>query len=100
MAVVVAVSPDYHLLALQQMRQDVMAFYRPFIIAIGFEVSTICLALVYRGAASELSRKLEAIGFGILGFFVVFCILDILAIGRSVMMHAKLRADIVKKIHD
>lgn len=92
LSIVIAVSSDEYVRLLSKTTTGVVGFYRPFIIAIGVEAWTILLVLTYRAAAGEIGSGAEAWMFRIVGFLVVFSILDILAVGRTVLMHATTRA--------
>lgn len=95
LTLVIAVSSDDYVRLLSKTSSGVVGFYRPFIIAIGFEVWTILLVLTYRASAGEIAAGAEAWMFRLVGFLVVFCVLDILAVGRTVLMHATTRARVI-----
>lgn len=92
LTLVIAVSSEEYTRALNETSKGVVGFYRPFIIAIGLEVWTILLAIAYRATAANLDSVVEGWLFRLLGFLIAFCVLDILAIGRNVLMHAVTRA--------
>jgi len=95
LTLVITVSTDDYVRLLSKTSSGVVGFYRPFIIAIGCEVWTILLLLTYRVAAAAMGEGAEAWMFRLVGFLVVFSVLDILAVGRTVLMHATTRARIV-----
>jgi hypothetical protein len=96
LTLVIAVSSNEYVNLLKKTSGGVVAFYRPFIIAIGLEIWTILLVIAYRATAQEVSQDAEGWMFRIVGFLVAFCLLDVLAVARSVLMHAMSRARMVE----
>ena len=96
LTLVIAVSSDDYLRLLARTKKDPLAFYRPFIIAIGVEIWTMLLIIGYRAVAEDMPNTWENWGFGIVCFFIVFALLDILAIARNVLMHTLIRSKAIK----
>ena len=92
LTIVIAVSSDDYVRLLSKAEDGVKAFYRPFIVAIGLEISAILLVIGYRASAELLISPAESWVFRLSCFLVVFAIVDVLAVGRNVVMHALTRA--------
>lgn len=96
LTLVIAVSTDQYVRLLSKTASGLIGFYRPFIIAIGVQVWTILIVIAYRAIAGEASEEAEGWVFRLVGFLVVFSLLDILAVGRNVLMHATTRARMIE----
>jgi hypothetical protein len=70
----------------------VLSFFRPFILAIGSQISTVLLAVGYRALGQVVPSKLEDTWFTVLCLLFAYAIIDIMALSRSVVMHALTRA--------
>jgi hypothetical protein len=71
----------------------VIAFLRPFILAIGIQVGTLIGGVAYRAASDELPLRAEQVFFVALSFAFVFGVLEVVAITRNLLAHAVLRAE-------
>lgn len=69
-----------------------MRFLDPFLIAVGTQAAIIVLAFGYRLAAETVSYAIEHAAFYVAGFLVVFGLLDVVALARSLVRHGLNRA--------
>ncbi len=90
LAVVVAVTSLETRLAMDQVPNGVMAFFSPFILAIGFEIVAILVVLGYRATAELVDPSTQRWLFATVGAVAVFALVDVLAVARTVLMHALL----------
>lgn len=93
---VISFASDDYLRHLKSSSSGVIAFYRPFIFAIGIEILTLILIVVYSAMAAKILAVLEYSIFGLMCFFVTYSILNVLAVARNVVMHALLRARLLE----
>ncbi len=68
-------------------------FLSPFLLAIGEQIMVILLALSYAGLATSVRPHFENVGFVAMSFVLTFGVLDIAALGRSLIKHGILRAE-------
>ena len=73
-----------------------MAFYRPFVFAIGVEIMALVLLVAYRAIAPRMITGAEVACFLVICFLAVYSVLNVLAVARTVVMHALLRAEMLK----
>ena len=92
---VISFASDDYLRRLKSTESGVIAFYRPFVFAIGIEIVTLILIVVYKTMANKMLEGAECTIFGIMCFFVAYSMLNVLAVARNVVMHALLRADLL-----
>lgn len=64
----------------------------PFLVAVGAQIALILTTIGYRIFADSAGRPVEHVAFGLLGFLVVFTVLDIAALARQLVFHGILRA--------
>lgn len=93
LALVVSLFSDQYLKLLNQAPGGgLRVFLAPFMIALGLQVGALLAAVAYRAAAATLPQQAEAIAFPVAGFLFVWAVLDVVALGRSVLLHALNRA--------
>lgn len=88
---VITISNDEYMRLLGRSSVGVVGFYQPFILAIGLQVLTILLLIAYRAIARDLGG-LEEWFFRVIAVLFIFALLDIVALARSLLMHAVTRA--------
>lgn len=69
-----------------------MRFLDPFLVAVGTQTTIVVLALVYRLGAKHVPPAVEHGAFYVAGFLVVFGLLDVVALARSLVRHGLNRA--------
>jgi hypothetical protein len=95
LAIMVALPSGRYLQALQRNDPEsdgMQRFLEPFLLALGVEVAVLLLALAYPLAAESVSAPVEHATFYVLGFLVVYGLLDVAALARSVVRHGIGRA--------
>lgn len=92
-ALVISLFSDNYLLALKANTKGVIAFLRPFILAIGIMVGSILAVLVYRSAAPYLLVQAEVALFGLASFGFIYSLLTVVALARNVLAHGVARGD-------
>jgi hypothetical protein len=93
LAMVIALLSDRYLLLLKEAPNGVIGFLRPFMLAVGFQIAALLVAVAYRAAASELPKRGEEIAFCAVSFLFVLGALEVVAVTRNLLAHALLRAD-------
>ena len=89
-----ALFSDDYLRLLSKVGGGVTTFTQPFILAIGFLITTILFAMGYDAASGHLISKISS---GILitwCFLFTYSLVDVLALARNVAMHAIRRANL------
>lgn len=71
----------------------VMNFLRPFMIGIGVNAMALACMVAYRAVAVDVNSGVEGSLFVASAFFFSFALADVVAIGRNMMMHARMRAE-------
>lgn len=92
-ALVIALFSDDYIRALNANRNGVAAFLRPFLVTIGLQVGAALLAVAYRSGADVAPSEVEVGAWLALCFLFVFALLDVVALGRAVMLHGITRAE-------
>jgi len=92
LTLVITLMSDDYMRVLRDPPDGVVAFLRPFMIAIGIQVGTLIGAVAYRAAADELPLRAEQVVFVALSFLFVFGVLEVVAITRNLLAHALLRS--------
>lgn len=95
-ALVIALFSDDYVRALNEHPDGVAAFLRPFLVTIGLQVGTVLLAVAYRSAADIVPSEVEVGAWIALCFLFVFALLDVVALGRAVLLHGITRAEEIK----
>lgn len=90
-ALVTSLLSDSYLRLLQTSDSGVLGFLRPFMIAVGVQISTVLGAVGYAALAEFILPGLEPWLFGLLSVFFVASCLEVVVLMRSVFMHALLR---------
>ena len=96
LTLVIVVSSDNYLRLLAKTNKDPIAFYRPFMVAIGIEIWTMLTIITYRAIAMKVASALEHYLFALVCVSFVFALLDIIAIARNVLMHTLVRSRILE----
>ena len=89
---VITISNDDYLRLLNRSSVGVVGFYRPFVLAIGIQILTILSLIAYRATAEDVSSSIEGWSFRLVTVLFIFSLLDIVALARSLLMHAVTRA--------
>jgi hypothetical protein len=89
---VVSLLSDDYLRWLSTSPDGPRGFLAPFVIAVGVQVFTLLLAIVYRAIATDLSSSYEKTLFVLIGFFTTFAALEVVALARNVFAHGLTRA--------
>lgn len=95
LALMVALPSGRYLQALQRDDPDsdgMQRFLEPFLLTLGVEVAVLLLAISYPLAVGSVSAPVEHAAFYVLGFLVVYGLLDVVALARSVVRHGIGRA--------
>jgi small-conductance mechanosensitive channel len=95
LAIMVALPAGSYLRALQQddpHSNGMQGFLSPFLVAVGTQIAILILALGYGPVAEHLSRNAEHVVFCVLGFLVIYGLLDVAALARSLVRHGIFRA--------
>lgn len=83
-------SKDYMIL-LNEADEGFVAFTRPFVVALGLQVSAVVIAIAYMAAAPHLPRGVEKSVFVVWALLSAYVTVDILALGRNIAMHGLMR---------
>jgi len=67
-------------------------FLDPFLIAVGTQTAVVLLAFGYKLSAAHVSAPIEHAAFYVAGFLMVFGLLDVVALARSLVRHGLNRA--------
>ena len=70
----------------------IIGFYRPFIVAIGLQVTTIFLGIAYVAVAVHVVDDLEHAAFLVWTFLLSYVLADVVGLTRNVVMHGLVRA--------
>ena len=97
-ALVASLLSDAYLRLLKSSQDGVLAFFRPFLIAVGLQVAAVFTALVYSRLGGQLPASLEPWAFGIVTVLFFASCLEIVVLTRSVLMHALLRSRFAEAI--
>lgn len=95
-ALLIALMSDEYVRLLDKASDGVVAFMRPFMVAIGVQVTTIFLAIGYRATALDLDSKVEVLAFVVWAFLFTFAVSDVIALTRTIMLHGLTRARLAK----
>lgn len=91
-ALVASLLSDAYLRLLKSAENGVLAFFRPFIIAVGLQVATVLTSLAYSRLGQAMPAVVEPWAFGIVSVLFVASCLEIVVLTRSILMHALLRS--------
>ncbi|MGJ3403224.1 hypothetical protein [Glutamicibacter sp. Je.9.36] len=89
--VVAFLSPKY-LSFLDQSEEGVKKFFRPFMIAIGMQCILLFLAVFHMSLGASLDWVTELVLFWVTSISFAWNVIDVVALARSVMMQATVRA--------
>lgn len=89
-----ALFSDDYLRLLAKIEGGIATFTRPFILALGFQVMSIFLAIGYNGAVSHVSSLISKIVFIFWSFVFAYSLVDVVALGRNVALHGIRRANL------
>jgi len=98
LALVASLLSDAYLRLLQTNEDGVLGFFRPFLLVVGLQVSTVVGTTVYIATARSLSRVPEEVFFGLISVFFFASCLEIVVLTRSVLMHALLRSRLAELV--
>lgn len=88
LALVVSIpSTDYIRKMAETPRGGILRFLDPFMVAVATQVAVLLLGFGYRLAAEHLPWQVEHAAFYVLAFLVVFGLLDVVALARSLVRH-------------
>jgi hypothetical protein len=103
LAIVVALPSGRYLRALEGDRQHgtgMKAFLDPFLVAVGTQIVVLLFVIGFKLVGTSLDRTVEHVAFYILGFLVVYGLLDVAALARSLVRHGIYRAIDSVREHD
>lgn len=103
LAIIVALPAGRYLRALQEDRPDgdgMRVFLDPFLVAVGVQVALLLSVISFGLAASVVSPTVERIWFCAIGFLLVYGLLDVVALARSLVRHGINRAVDAVREHD
>jgi hypothetical protein len=93
LAIVVSLPSASYLRMLGQTPEGGMRrFLDPFLVAVGTQIAIILLAVAYRLVSGDVTKWIEHVSFGVVGFLFVFGVLDLAALARQLVQHGILRA--------
>lgn len=95
LAIMVALPSGRYLQALQNDDPEsdgMQRFLEPFLLALGVQLLVVVIALAYALGADAVSPPMEHAAFYVLGFLVVYGLLDVSALARSIVRHGIGRA--------
>lgn len=92
-ALVISLFSDSYLLALKENEKGVIAFLRPFLLAIGIMVGAIITVAGYRSAAPYLVVQVEVALFGFALFGFLYSLLTVVSLARNVLAHGVARGE-------
>jgi hypothetical protein len=92
LAIVVSLPSSHYLRAMAQGQGGIQAFLDPFLVAVGTQLALILLAFGYQMFAAHVARPVEHACFYALGFLLMFGLLDVGALARSLVRHGILRS--------
>ena len=88
LALVVSIpSTDYIRKMADTLNGGILRFLDPFMVAVGTQVAVLLFGFGYRLAAAHVPWKVEHAAFSVLAFLVVFGLLDVVALARSLVRH-------------
>ncbi len=91
-ALLIALFSEEYIRLLGKAEGGIMAFLRPFVVAIGWQVTTMFISIGYRAAATDLDSRAEVGVFLAWAFLFTFALADVVALTRNVTMHGLYRA--------
>lgn len=105
LALVVSLLSSEYLRLLQSSDSGILGFFRPFVIAIGFQVFSILSTVFYLAFVGMLPADPESVPafiepwiFGLISVLFVGSCLELVVLTRSVLLHAKLRSRVAEVI--
>lgn len=94
LALVVSLFSDRYLRLLNDAPGGLRTFLAPFMIALGLQVGALLGAVAFRVTATVAHPAVEGTAFALLTFVFFWAIFDVVALARSVLLHALNRARI------
>ncbi len=94
-ALLIALLDSTYVQLLNRTKSGVSNFMLPFLFALGCEIFTIILSIVYRASAEHLAKPLEAVLFPVWAFAFVYTLIDVYSLGKSVLIHGLHRAELI-----
>lgn len=98
LALVASLLSDSYLRLLETGDSGVLGFFRPFLIAVGIQISTVIGSLLYSALAGTIPNVIEPWLFGAVSVFFFASCLEVVVLTRSVLMHALLRSKFAASI--
>lgn len=90
--VVAFLKDDYVKLLNEGVKGGVLEFARPFMIAVGFQITTILVSVAYQALAMAVPSGVEIAGFLIWAFLFAYVLADVVALTREITLHLLMRA--------
>jgi hypothetical protein len=91
-SLLIALFSDEYIRLLNKTDGGVAAFLRPYMIAIGLQVTTIFVAIGYRAAYPHMTYPVAAAIFLVWAFLFSYVLVDVVALARNVTLHGLYRA--------
>jgi hypothetical protein len=91
-SLLIALFSDAYIRLLAKVEGGVAAFLRPYILAIGFQVTTIFLAIGYRASVAHLPKGVDTAWFLTWAVLFSYAVADVVALTRNVTLHGLYRA--------
>lgn len=91
-SLLIALLSDDYIRLLEKAEDGILGFLRPFVTAIGLQITVVLLAIAYRAIAMHVTPAAEKTIFIVWSFLFVYVLADILALARNVSMHGLFRA--------
>jgi hypothetical protein len=98
LALVASLLSETYLRLLDSGETGVLGFFRPFMIAVGVQITTVIGALLYSALAELIPATVEPWAFGVLSVLFFASCLEVVVLTRSVLMHAMLRSKFAKTV--
>lgn len=95
-ALLIALLSDNYVRLLQKVDGGIIVFLRPFMIAVGCQVTAIVVSMAYRATAGDLDSRIEVGLFLAWAVLFTFVISDVVALTRNVMLHGLTRAELAE----
>lgn len=93
-SLLIALLSDRYIRLLSKAEGGVAAFLRPYMIAIGLQVTSIFVAIGYRAAYPHMTYAVAATVFLVWAFLFAYVLVDIVALARNVTLHGLYRAQL------
>lgn len=98
LALVASLLSDAYLRLLEASESGVLAFFRPFLVAVGLQIATVIGSLLYSALAGSIPVNVEPWLFGLVSVLFFASCLEVVVLTRSVLMHALLRSKFAETV--